>query len=104
LQGAVISTTAATGIATAVLYWINHLAGMRLERGMIWLTVLPLALCGGAWCATALALVVAAALPFSRTLISASERDALAALYHETIARLGTLSKRAQPVEPRHAT
>ena len=35
LHGAVVATTIATALALAVLYWINHRAGMQLQRGMI---------------------------------------------------------------------
>jgi O-antigen/teichoic acid export membrane protein len=105
LQGAVISTTAATGIATAVLYWINYLAGMRLEGGMIWLTVVPVALCGGPWWATTTLALVAVALPLSRTLISDNERVALGQFYHDAVGKLTAMGlKPAKSGEPHHAT
>jgi O-antigen/teichoic acid export membrane protein len=105
LQGAVISTTAATGVATAVLYWINCLAGMRLDRGMIWLTVVPIALCGGPWWATSMLVLMATALPFSRALISDDERVILGQFYQASIAKLAAIGlKSAKSVEPRHAT
>jgi O-antigen/teichoic acid export membrane protein len=105
LLGAVISTTAATGLATAVLYWINALAGMRLQRGMIWLTVIPIALCGGAWCATAMLVIVAAALPFSKTLVTAEERVALTEFYQDAVAKLAAnWLNRAKPAGSPHAT
>jgi hypothetical protein len=105
LPGAVISTTAATGMALAVLYWINHRAGMRLTRGMIWLSVVPIALCGGTWCATGMLVLVAAALPLSRSLVSDAERVVLGEFYRTSIARLAAIGvKSAKSVEPRHAT
>ena len=39
LLGAVVSTTVATGIALAMMYWINRRAGMRLDLGMVLLSV-----------------------------------------------------------------
>ncbi len=80
LLGAVIGTTVATGFATAVLYWINAAAGMEMQRGMILLTIAPVALCGGAWCGTAVLLLIGVCLPFSRTLVTDAERQSLAKL------------------------
>jgi O-antigen/teichoic acid export membrane protein len=88
LEGAVISTTAATGLATAVLYWINHRSGMKLQTGMILLTIAPAALCGGAWCGTAMLLLLVAVLPFSKTLITSQERKSLAELVQSYVAKL----------------
>ena len=105
LLGAVISTTAATGLAAAVLYWINALAGMRLQPGMIWLTIVPVAMCGGPWCATAMLVIVVAALPFSKTLVTVEERVALAAFVQDSIAMLAAnWVNRAKPAESHHAT
>jgi O-antigen/teichoic acid export membrane protein len=105
LLGAVVSTTVATGLATAVLYWINAMAGMRLEPGMIWLSVAPAALCGGPWCATAMLVLVAAAIPFSKSLVTVDERVALAELYRIAADRVAAYwSRRAAQVEPSHAT
>jgi O-antigen/teichoic acid export membrane protein len=77
LFGAVLSTTIATAFAVAVLYWINHRAGMKLQQGMIWLTLAPAALCGGAWWSTAMLVAVAVVLPFSQTLFTRHERELL---------------------------
>ncbi len=48
LLGAVLGTTAATCVALLVLYWINRSAGMQIQPGMLWLSLAPVALCGGA--------------------------------------------------------
>lgn len=104
LKGAVVSTTVATAVAVAVLYWINHRAGMRLQRGMILLSIAPAALCGGVWCGTAALAVLAAALPFSKTLVTQDERDALAELGQHYLARLSAYwSRPAEQTEPSHA-
>jgi O-antigen/teichoic acid export membrane protein len=105
LLGAVISTTAATGIATAVLYWMNTIAGMQLDRGMIWLTVTPIALCGGPWIASAVLAIVLVALPFSLTLVSAQERVLVAQFYRDSMTRFAPFwVGRTKTVEARHAT
>jgi O-antigen/teichoic acid export membrane protein len=104
LQGAVISTTASTGLAVAVLFWINHRNGMHLQTGMIVLTVAALSLCGGPWCATAVLMLIATALPFSRTLITPQERRALAEISQSYTLKLATYWRRARRVEPHHAT
>ena len=105
LLGAVVATTASTGLALAVLYWINHRAGMHLQAGMLWLTVAPLALCGGAWAATVVFLVLVAALPYSRTLVTQDERNAIAELCRAYVAKLVAYgSRRAEQAEVGHAT
>jgi O-antigen/teichoic acid export membrane protein len=105
LLGAVVSTTAATGLATAVLYWINYRAGMRLERGMIVLSAAPIALCGGAWCGTALLMLLAILLPFSKTLLTESERGALLEIWHSALVKLPAYwSHGSKPIESSHAT
>jgi O-antigen/teichoic acid export membrane protein len=77
LHGAVIATTASTGLALALLYWLNHREGMELQSGLLWLSAAPVALGGGAWLSTAVlgALVIAA--PFSRNLFNDRERAVL---------------------------
>jgi O-antigen/teichoic acid export membrane protein len=80
LLGAVVGTTVSTGLATAMLYWINWLAGMQLQRGMILFTIAPAALCGGAWSGLAALALLGVCLPFSRTLVSSAERESLAKL------------------------
>jgi O-antigen/teichoic acid export membrane protein len=105
LLGAVISTTAATGLATTVLYWINHRVGMRLELGMILLSLAPIALCGGPWCGTAMLVFLTAAMPFSKTLLTPVERRALGEICQSVRARLAaSWSNRVQPIESSHAT
>jgi O-antigen/teichoic acid export membrane protein len=105
LWGAVVSTTAATGSATAVLYWINHRAGMRLQPGMVLLSLTPIALCGGPWCGTAIVLLLAAAMPFSKTLLTHDERRALGQIGQRLLPRLAPYwSHRVKPIESSHAT
>src|SRR4029078_8298977 len=41
LLGAVVGTTVSTGIAIAVLYWINWMAGMHLQRGVVLFMITP---------------------------------------------------------------
>jgi O-antigen/teichoic acid export membrane protein len=104
LQGAVVSTTVATGSALGVLLWINRLAGMRLEPGMIWLTLAPAVLCGGAWCASAAVVALAVVIPFSKTLITQEERNSLVELARAQADKLrGFWSSQAESTEPSHA-
>jgi O-antigen/teichoic acid export membrane protein len=104
LQGAVVATTVATAVALAVLYWINGRAGMRLDRGMILLSIAPAALCGGVWFGTAVLLIVAGMIPFSKSLLSSAEREMLAELCRKNLARLKSYrSRRADVTEPSHA-
>jgi polysaccharide transporter, PST family len=104
LLGAAVGTTIATALALAVLYWINRRAGMRLEVGMIVLSMAPVALCGGVWFAIALVLLLAVLLPFSKTLISSAERQMLGHLWEHNIAMLKSRwSRQIEVTEPRHA-
>jgi O-antigen/teichoic acid export membrane protein len=104
LLGAVVATTVATGVAVAVLTWINHRAGMQLQPGMIVLTAVPATLCGGAWCGTAALFVVVALIPFSQTLVTQKERDAIAALVTTYRTRAATFwTSRTERTEASHA-
>jgi O-antigen/teichoic acid export membrane protein len=90
LLGAVVSTTIATGSALVMMYWVNRRAGMRLDVGMVLLSVAPAALGAGAWCATAAFLVLAATIPFSRTLFTQVERDLFTEFGQSYLRRLST--------------
>jgi len=104
LLGAVVATTIATGLALAVLYWINHSAGMRLQLGMVWLSLAPAALCGGAWYGAAALIMLVGLLPYSRTLVSQDERDTIAAFGREYFAKWsGYWSRNPKPSEASHA-
>ncbi|HJQ80513.1 MAG TPA: oligosaccharide flippase family protein [Lacipirellulaceae bacterium] len=104
LHGAVVATTAATGSALGVLYWINRRAGMRLSPGMIWLTIAPAALSGGAWCATTSLVALVILLPFSKTLFTHEERDALVELGRTQLEKLSLRwSGQAKTTEASHA-
>lgn len=98
LLGAVVGTTVATGIATAMLYWINRSAGMELQLGTLLLSLAPLALCGGAVSGTAIVLLIAATLPFSKTLITPAERAEIRLLIGQLVTRWNAYWSR--PVEP----
>jgi O-antigen/teichoic acid export membrane protein len=104
LLGAVIGTTVATAAALALLYWLSHEAGVRIDRGMVLLSIAPAALCGGAWWGTAAVLVIAVALPFSITLFTQCERESLAAFSRSFVARLRAIYSRTnENREPSHA-
>jgi O-antigen/teichoic acid export membrane protein len=104
LLGAVVGTTVATGIATATLYWINHSAGMQLPRGMLLLSIAPLALCGGALCGTVALLFVTVALPFSKTLVTPAERVEIRQLIGQLLNRWNAYwSRPIEPQETAHA-
>jgi PST family polysaccharide transporter len=102
LLGAVVSTTASTGVALAMLYWINRRIGMGLDYGTIALSVAPLALGGGVWCASAVLILLAVLVPFSRTLISQDERDLFAEFGKSYLHRLA--SYWTSPAEKQGAT
>lgn len=105
LLGAASSTTLATALAVAVLYRINHCAGMRLQPATLLLTAAPAALCGGAWCATALIALLAVLLPFSQVLVTRRERLALAETFRSYSAKVAAWRmRRVQPLEAQHAT
>jgi O-antigen/teichoic acid export membrane protein len=85
LIGAVVATTISTGVALAVLYWLNHREGMELQPGLIVLSIAPVALGGGIWAGTAMLLLLTAIAPFSRTLFTAAERATLNEFIHHQL-------------------
>lgn len=104
LLGAVVSTAFATGLALAVLYVINGRAGMQIQAGLVWLSLLPVAICGGAWCGAVALVVLTCAIPFSRTLVSQQERELITSFGQEFLARLAAYrSPRVETVEASHA-
>jgi O-antigen/teichoic acid export membrane protein len=104
LLGAVISTTLATGLALGVLYAINRMAGMQIQAGLIWLSLLPAAIGGGALCGTLALLVVLCILPFSKTLLNVQERGVIAEFYQKSLDWVAALrSGRLEQVEASHA-
>jgi O-antigen/teichoic acid export membrane protein len=104
LLGAVVSTAIATGLALAVLYEINGRAGMEIQAGLIWLSLLPVAMCGGALPGTIAIVAVTAALPFSRTLLAGHERRVIAEYYRSFLSRaISWRSRRVEPIEASHA-
>ena len=104
LDGAVISTTAATGTAVTVLYFINSRAGMQLQPGMVLLTLAPAALSCGPLFATAVLIAVGFAMPISKTLLTVEERKSLNELRRAAFEKLTSRwSRPAEHVEPSHA-
>jgi O-antigen/teichoic acid export membrane protein len=104
LQGAVISTTVATGIALGVLYVINARTGMRLQPGMVLLTSAPIALSGGPLLATFALIAVAFSTAFSETLLTTNERRSLNDLGRAALEKLTRIwSRPAEHAEPSHA-
>jgi O-antigen/teichoic acid export membrane protein len=104
LLGAVVATTISTGLALAVLYWINHRAGMQLQAGMLLLSVAPIALCAGPWAATLTFGFLVAALPFSKMLVTEQERAAIADLTRSYWTKIVDVwSQLASKSEPTHA-
>jgi polysaccharide transporter, PST family len=105
LTGAVVATTISTGLALAALYSINAHAGMQLQSGMLWFTLMPLALCGGVWCGTVSILTLIAVMPFSRMLLTPMERVAVTEITCRYLDRLEAYrSRRTEQPEPSHAT
>jgi polysaccharide transporter, PST family len=104
LLGAVVSTTIATGLSLAVLYYINHRAGMQIQPGLLWVTIAPAAMCGGAWCGLSALVVLTAAMPFSKTLVTQHERNVIAEFIRQFAGRLTAYrSSRVEQVEAGHA-
>lgn len=104
LLGAVIGTTVATAVATAVLYWLNRLAGMHLQTGMLLFTAAPVAMCGGVWVGTAVLVLLVAAMPFSKTLLTPDERTTLVRLATQFLTRCRNHWRRQNDQsEPAHA-
>jgi O-antigen/teichoic acid export membrane protein len=105
LLGAVVSTTIATGLALAVLYAINWRVGMQIQYGLVWLTIAPAAMCGGAWCGLVALTLVVAALPLSKKLITQQERQIISEFLQRLGERAGKYRSRGlNPVEPVEAT
>ena len=96
LLGAVVSTTVATGSALTMMYWINRRAGMRLDVGVVALSIAPVALCGGVWCGSATLILLAVLVPFSKTLITEHERDLFAAFGRAYFHRLASYWSRTE--------
>jgi O-antigen/teichoic acid export membrane protein len=104
LLGAVISTAMATGLALGVLYAINRSAGMQIQAGLIWLSVLPIALGGGALCGTVVLLGLSCTLPFSKMLLNEHERGVFTDFARQFLQRLVVWrSGRAEQIEASHA-
>ncbi|MBI2480345.1 MAG: oligosaccharide flippase family protein [Planctomycetia bacterium] len=53
LLGVVIATAVANALTLALIYYLSWLNGMRWDRGVIFTSLLPLALCLGGWQAVA---------------------------------------------------
>lgn len=104
LHGAVAATTASTALALAVLYAINHAAGMQLKSGMLWLTLAPVTLGCGVWVATAALVAILVRLPFSQSLITPVERDILTSLFAKYWTTCQRLWSKRQSRAAQHAT
>jgi hypothetical protein len=91
LTGAVVATTISTGLALAVLHAIKLHGGMTFDAGVVWLSLAPAAMCGGAWTGAIALVALAVVLPWSRVLITQLERDAIAALLTENLTKLREL-------------
>jgi hypothetical protein len=71
---------------------------------MVVLSVAPAALGGGVWCATAVFLLLAAAVPFSKTLLTQDERDLLTTFGQSYLSRLASyLAWTRKQGEAKHA-
>jgi O-antigen/teichoic acid export membrane protein len=100
LYGAVLATTLSTGLALGLLYWLNHREGMELDSGLVWLSVAPIALGGGAWLGAAVLVAILIAAPFSRTLFTLDERAMLGAyVRHQSDKAFAFLMRQPKRVE-----
>jgi len=69
LMGAALSATIARGASLALLWWLSSRLGMRVDRGLVVVAALPLALCLGPWAALfVLAVVLLEGIPGIRCL------------------------------------
>ncbi len=104
LLGAAVGTTVATAVALAVLYWLNRFAGMYLETGMLLFTAAPAAMCGGVWAGTFALVLLLAAMPFSKTLLTNDERGTLIRISRDLLTRYrGYWRRPTEQSEPAHA-
>jgi polysaccharide transporter, PST family len=104
LHGAVVSTALATGLALAVLLVLNRRAGMQVQLGLVWMCLLPCAICGGAVCSAVALIVVLSLAPFSRMLVTPQERALISTYVQEIAARFAAYrAGRAKTVEASHA-
>lgn len=100
LYGAVFATTLSTGLALGLLYWLNRREGMELHSGLLWLTLAPIALGGGAWMGAAALAAILVVAPFSRTLFNDEERAMLGSYLHGQLDKFtGILWKHPKRVE-----
>jgi polysaccharide transporter, PST family len=100
LLGAVVATTISTGVALAVLYWLNSREGFELQPGLLVFSIAPIALGGGIWAGTAALVALSAIAPFSKTLFNASERAALTEfVYHQLEIVQSVVGKRSKRLE-----
>jgi O-antigen/teichoic acid export membrane protein len=104
LLGAVMATAASTAVSLAVLYWLTHRSGMRLELGTIWLSLTPIALCGGALIGTTTLLVLVPLLLLSEQFINQSEKMVITSVYRSYWFRITNFwSRPIEQPEPGHA-
>jgi O-antigen/teichoic acid export membrane protein len=78
LQGAVLATAAANGLALALMCLFNHRLGFRLDHGAKLILVLPALLYLGPWISAIAILVVAIDAVRAERLLSADEKQRLA--------------------------
>jgi len=92
LHGVVFATGAANAVALAMTYGISWRAGMQWDRGIVFATLLPLALCLGGW----QSLVVAALACFvgwrGGWLFVEAEKEALTEMLQGLVQRLRSLA------------
>lgn len=88
LLGAVVATGVATLIAFAAQLWINHHLGMQVSRGVVLMTITPLALTGGVATAAAALLTSLLGAVFTDLLLSRTEKQMLVTFASERASRL----------------
>jgi O-antigen/teichoic acid export membrane protein len=92
LVGVVLATGAANALALVITYAISWRAGMRWDRGIVFATLLPLALCLGGWQALAVSILACFVGWQSGWLFAEAEREALSRLLQDHVQRLRSLT------------
>ena len=77
LLGAVLATGAANAVALVLIYRFNTWMGMKLQRSVILVSLLPISLGFGAWVALAALAAVALTAVFTNQLFDADEKQRL---------------------------
>jgi O-antigen/teichoic acid export membrane protein len=91
LAGVVFATGVANAVALAITYGVSWRAGMQWDRGIVFATVLPLALCLGGWHALAVSMLACFVGWRGGWLFVETEKEALSEMLHKLVQRVRSL-------------